>query len=375
MSRRGKRRQAAALQICRALKAITKITDTYHCALFPMKPLVSILIPAYNAQEWIADTIRSAQAQTWPNKEIIIVDDGSKDQTLSVARQFASKSVNVVTQVNQGAAAARNKAFALCQGDHIQWLDADDLLSPDKISKQMDAADRYPGKRTLFSSGWAYFSYRPAKARFVPTLLWQDLSPLEWLLRKWENNLHMQTATWLTSRELTEAAGMWDSRMLVDDDGEYFFRAIMRSEGIRFVTDAKVFYRMTGSSSLSHIGRSNKKMDSQMLGMQLQIGYLRTMKDDERVRAACIKYLQTWLPHFYPDRPDIMEKLQQLAKSLGGQLQVPRLSWKYAWIQKTLGWNTAKTVQLRYNQRKTAALMTCDKLMFRLQKLTGYGSD
>ena len=65
-----------------------------------MKPLVSILIPAYNAERWIADTIRSALAQTWPRKEIIVIDDGSRDRTLEIARQFASREVRVITQQN-----------------------------------------------------------------------------------------------------------------------------------------------------------------------------------------------------------------------------------------------------------------------------------
>jgi len=65
-----------------------------------MNALVSILIPAFNAQEWIADTIQSAIGQTWPRKEIIIVDDGSNDQTLSIARQFASKEAKIVSQQN-----------------------------------------------------------------------------------------------------------------------------------------------------------------------------------------------------------------------------------------------------------------------------------
>src|SRR5262249_13271987 len=103
----------------------------------PIKPLVSILIPAFNAQEWIADTIRSALAQTWPKKEIIVVDDGSRDQTLSIAKQFVSKEVSVVAKGNEGAAATRNKAYSLSQGDYIQWLDADDLLAPDKIERQL----------------------------------------------------------------------------------------------------------------------------------------------------------------------------------------------------------------------------------------------
>jgi glycosyltransferase involved in cell wall biosynthesis len=92
-----------------------------------MKPLVSILLPAYNAEAWLSDTLRSAIAQTWQEKEIIVVDDGSADQTLAIARQFESDRLTVVTQKNQGAAATRNNAYSLSHGDYIQWLDADDL--------------------------------------------------------------------------------------------------------------------------------------------------------------------------------------------------------------------------------------------------------
>ena len=75
-----------------------------------MNPLVSILIPAHNAEKWIADAVRSVIAQTWQCKEIIVVDDGSRDRTAEVARRFASKEVVVVSNKNQGAAAARNHA-------------------------------------------------------------------------------------------------------------------------------------------------------------------------------------------------------------------------------------------------------------------------
>ncbi|MEY4916996.1 MAG: hypothetical protein RL616_909 [Verrucomicrobiota bacterium] len=117
-----------------------------------MKPLVSILIPAYNSEQWLADTLRSALAQTWANKEIIVVDDGSRDGTLALARSFESLGVKVATQNNSGASAARNHAFRLSQGEFIQWLDADDLLAPGKITSQMNAIDRGYSERTLLSS-------------------------------------------------------------------------------------------------------------------------------------------------------------------------------------------------------------------------------
>ncbi|MGA2279043.1 MAG: glycosyltransferase family 2 protein [Verrucomicrobiota bacterium] len=333
-----------------------------------MTPLVSILIPAHNAEAWIADTIQSALAQTWPGKEIIVVDDGSKDQTRSVANQFASRGVSIVTQTNQGAAAARNKAFSLCQGDYVQWLDADDLLASDKIKKQMEALDRWGTKRTLFSAAWGRFIYRPSKASFAPTPLWCDLSPVEWLLRKMGQNIFMQTGVWLVSRELTEAAGPWDTRLLADDDGEYFSRVLLASDGTRFIPEAKVFYRLSDLNlSLSYIGRSNKKLDAHFLSMKLQIGYLRSLEDSARTRAVCLEYLNSLLIYFYPERLDIVRQMEQLASTLGGRLAPPRLSWKYAWIQKTLGWTAAKRTQLFYNQYKSSALRSWDKLLFRLK--------
>ena len=228
-----------------------------------MPPLVSILIPAYNAERWIADTIRSALAQTWSRTEVIVVDDGSRDQTLPIARQFASKNVAVVMQENQGAATARNKALDLSQGDYIQWLDADDVIAPDKIVRQVEALSRCERKRTLFSSAWAYFYYRLSNANFSPSLLWKDLSPVEWLVRKMGHNLHMPNSTWLVSRELTQTAGPWDIRLSLDDDGEYFCRVVLASDAIRFVPDAKVFYRISNSNSLSNVGQSPKKLESQ----------------------------------------------------------------------------------------------------------------
>lgn len=331
-----------------------------------MTPLVSILIPAYNAEAWITDTIQSARAQTWPRKEIIIVDDGSKDRTLAVARRFESDTVKVVTQSNQGAAAARNIAFSLSKGDYIQWLDADDLLAPDKIETQMEFAEQCDTKRTLLSSEWAWFMYRPSRAKFIPTALWNNLSPVEWLLRKMGNNLHMQPANWLVSRELTETAGAWDTRLSLDDDGEYFSRVLLSSAGTRFVPEAKSYYRMSSSASLSKVDRSDKKLESQFLSMQLHIRYLLSLENTERSRAACVRYLQNWVVYFFQVRMDIVEELQKLANSLGGELQAPRLRPKYAWLAPVLGWETASRAQSLLPEIKTSAMRQWDKAMHQL---------
>src|SRR5579859_7571422 len=103
-----------------------------------MPKLVSILIPAYNAAEYLGATLESALAQTWPSKEIIVVVDGSTDDTLAIAKSFASSQVKVFSQAQSGASAARNKAYRECQGELIQFLDADDLLEPNKIQTQVE---------------------------------------------------------------------------------------------------------------------------------------------------------------------------------------------------------------------------------------------
>jgi glycosyltransferase involved in cell wall biosynthesis len=326
-----------------------------------VEPLVSILIPAYNVSEWLADTLRSALAQSWEHKEIIVVDDGSTDDTLTIARQFESESVRVFTQKNQGAAATRNRAFSLCSGDFIQWLDADDLLSPHKITLQMLEAERSSDRMTLFSSGWGQFFYRSESAQFVPTLLWCDLLPAEFLIHKLAHNLHMQTATWLVSRQLTEAAGPWDTRLLSDDDGEYFCRVLRQSNRICFVPEAKVFYRASGTGSLSYIGASSAKIESQWLSMEMHIRYLRSLEDSDRVRAACLQYLQNWLIYFYPERPDLVAKIHSAALELGGELETPQLKWKYSWIATLFGWRLAKMIQRRAQAARWSTARFVDK--------------
>ena len=332
-----------------------------------MKPSVSILIPAYNAEAWISDTLRSAIAQTWQETEIIVVDDGSTDQTLAIARKFESDRLTVVTQKNQGAAATRNNAFSLSHGDYIQWLDADDLLGPDKIASQMEALGESPNKRTLFSGSWGKFMYRYYRTKFIPSSLWCDLSPVEWLTRKMGQNLYMQTASWLVSRELTEAAGPWDTRLLGDDDGEYFCRVLLASDGVRFVPEAKVYYRASGTSSLSYVGRSDRKCNAQMCSMKLHIGYLRSLEDSERTRAACVKYLQNWLVFFYPQRMDLVEESAQMAKDLGGQINPPHLSWKYSWIKAIFGWRLARRAQLSLQGIRASMARFWDSTMFRIE--------
>ena len=177
----------------------------------------------------------------------------------------------------------------------------------------------------------------------------------------------MQTASWLVSRELSEAAGPWDLRLLGDDDGEYFSRVVAVCDGIRFVPQSKMFYRRVASNRLSHVGLSDKKLEAHFLAMQLQIRNIRSLEDSTRVRSACLKFLQRYMIYFYPERLDVVKQLEQLAAELGGAVYVPRLSWKYAWIQKVFGWTAAKRAQLYYNQCKSSVMESWDNALLRLR--------
>ncbi len=329
-----------------------------------MKPLVSILIPAYNAEKWIGYTLQSAVNQTWAHKEIIVVDDGSRDRTAEVAKGFAAKGVKVVSTENRGLSGAQNNAFKLCQGDYMQLLDADDLLSPDKIERQVTALQKIGNKRILASSPWAPFYFRANRAQFVPNSLWQDLSPVEWLLRKMGESLHMGNFTWLVSREIAEAAGPWNESLQYDQDGEYFCRVLLASQGTIFVPEGRAYYRASGSNSVSYIGNSDKKKESLLRSIKLHIQYLQSLENSDRVREACLKYLQSWSISFYPEALDMFAELQAMASQLGGQLEPPRLTWKIAWMEPFFGRRAVQRTLIAFQEKRASLIRTWDKAMY-----------
>ena len=122
----------------------------------PVRPdggatLVSVVIPAYNAQAFLAQAIQSVLAQRYPSLELIVVDDGSSDDTAAIIAGFG-KRLRSLFQPNAGLAAARNAGAALARGDYLAFLDADDLFLPNKLTLQAAALDRDPGL-ALVASG------------------------------------------------------------------------------------------------------------------------------------------------------------------------------------------------------------------------------
>jgi glycosyltransferase involved in cell wall biosynthesis len=331
-----------------------------------MDPLVSILIPAYNAEKWIKDTIESALNQTWPNKEIIIVDDGSTDNTLKIIKGFESMSVKVVVQENKGAPAARNRALSFAQGDYIQWLDNDDLLAPGKISQQVEYSYRDQNPLILYSGPFGRFYYCYQKAKFVKNSLWQDLTPLDYFLFKFTENIWLQPGAWLVSRKLTELAGPYYDVRSPDDDGEYFCRVVAASERIKFVPEAKAYWRIGNFGSLSYT-RSKEALEALFISISRSIDHLRSLEDSEKTRSACLKYLQDRLWYFYPEKYEILEKAQNLAEKLGGNLSLPPdEGWKFSLLMNIFGWKMTMNLRNIAYRAETSALRNWDRFMYKL---------
>lgn len=146
-----------------------------------MSPLVSVLIPCHNNEAFVGEAIESALGQTYPNIEVIVVDDGSTDKSLQVIKNYRDQ-IKWHTGPNRGACAARNTAFSLSQGEFVQFLDADDILLPKKIEKQMPAllsgvADVVVCKGTLFGDG------RPERPIKKPTPDPAGIDPVEYVLK------------------------------------------------------------------------------------------------------------------------------------------------------------------------------------------------
>jgi hypothetical protein len=310
--------------------------------------LVSILVPAYNAQRWLDTALVSALEQTWPRKEVIVVDDGSTDRTLDVARRRACGNLRVLHQANRGAAAARNVALSAAQGDYIQWLDADDVLHPRKIEAQL-ARSSADDNAVLMTSAWGRFFASPRRADFRPNCLWRSLASKDWIIDKFRHNAFMVPASWIAGRKLVDRAGPWDERLSFDDDGEYFCRLVAAGRRVEFVPTASCCYRVGNNTSLSSQA-STGAAESSLLSTRLCISHLLALEDSAATREAALAFVQENCRFFYPEHGDQFGQCESLARSLGGKLDVPANGPGFELFRRTFGWRRAKAVRAAMNR-------------------------
>jgi glycosyltransferase involved in cell wall biosynthesis len=327
-----------------------------------MSSLVSIIIPAYNAEKWIRETIISAKSQTWAKKEIIIVDDGSTDNTLSIIQSLEAKYIKIIKQNNAGPCAARNSALSYAQGDYIQYLDADDILAPDKIAQQMNRAEGGAESKVLLSSSMGFFYYRFRKSVFRSNSLWQDLMPVEWLILNYSRNIYIGIHAWLTSRKLTEIAGPWNINLWkTDGDGEYFCRVVSVSSEVRFVPQAKCYYRKGINGSLS---ATRAYPELEMLVHILFIKHILSCEDSIRTRYACKMLLQNWVNADFLKIPGVFDIASELAMILNVKLKQPVVNRKFAFVKAIFGYNIALAFKNIYGNTRGYLVRKIDWLLY-----------
>lgn len=188
-------------------------------AVASRRPRVSIITPTYNRAGFIAEAVESVLAQTMPDWELLIVDDGSTDNTLEALVSYGKDSrIQYMYQTNQGQGAARNAALAKANGEFIGFLDSDDIWMPDKLERQIACFEDHPdvhivhGDETIMDEGGREVS-RINMSRYSGRITPQLLA---------DNSVSITTA--LVRRECFVTLGHFDTRYEVADDYELWLR-------------------------------------------------------------------------------------------------------------------------------------------------------
>lgn len=317
------------------------------------RPTVSIVVPAYNCQGVIEQTLRSVCMQDMEDSEVVVVDDGSTDATAEVVRRFGDKRIRLIQQLNQGHSAATNAGVHASVGTYIKLVDADDVLAPGHLTAQLrvlqGASDHIAFCR------WGHFIHDPEFVIPRTERVQRDFDdPLEWLVTcLTEDEGMMGGPLWMTPRSLWDRVGGYDSSLCLNNDFDFSIRLLLASKGVRYASDAVYCYRKGLPAALSQT-RGRKAMTSALQTTLQGCQSLLNREDSPRIRRICADRLQMWLYEFYPEFPDLATLAEQRIAELGGSSRkikggrllrclVPLVGWKFArWLQvllRRVGWN------------------------------------
>jgi glycosyltransferase involved in cell wall biosynthesis len=206
------------------------------------EPLVSVIIPCYNNGRYLSEAIESVLGQTWRCIEIIVIDDGSSDDTESVAARYTGRIV-FRKQRNQGASVARNLGIQVSRGSYLQFLDADDLLERRKIEHHVRYLEEHADVGIVYGDA-RYFTDEDPNLRLCSlvgdNLPWQAED--QWIENSWaapgtmvekfldRNLLPVNTA--LVRRSVVEQAGAWDEQLRAVEDWELWLR--YAAKGVKY---------------------------------------------------------------------------------------------------------------------------------------------
>jgi glycosyltransferase involved in cell wall biosynthesis len=210
---------------------------------------VSIITPCYNGARYLRETVQSALAQSRPPFEIVVVDDGSTDESASIAEGFGEP-VRVIRQANHGESHARNRGLDVARGSHVLFLDADDLLAPEALARLAGALDGRPGAVALMGCAW--FSSSPDRPdrtavfqheRFYPGIIESNFAP---------------PLCWLAPRDLVLRAGGFSEGLHWFEDWDLWWRVGLEEPELVPVNYVGGQYRQHANSQLSTVSAANR---------------------------------------------------------------------------------------------------------------------
>ncbi|MFZ2900380.1 MAG: glycosyltransferase [Saprospiraceae bacterium] len=315
------------------------------------KPLVSIIMPAYNAEYHILDALKSALTQTYSNIEIIVINDGSIDNTANIIRRVPNDKIKIINQPHQGVSAARNTGLREANGEYIQFLDADDLISPEKISSQVSILLNNHNCISFCETRFFLDGKDPIHEHIISWDPWHSQAkkydPVEFLVRLWggyghQNTGMIQTNAWLCPREILNKAGMWREDISVDDDGEYFTRVILNSDGLLFSFQGLNYYRKypAGEKNLSAL-KNYKAYESIFKSISSKEEQILRKGKNPFVMCAIAHQYTSFYYSCFPYYPSLMLKARKKIREFGGlaypykpgnrvlQKLSPYINWKF----------------------------------------------
>ena len=210
---------------------------------------VSVIIPAYNAEKFIVETIQSLQRQTFSDFEIIVVDDGSTDQTESLVMQIDEPKLRLLSVEHQGVSATRNRGVAASQGKFIAFLDADDLWTPNTLQLYVEALTL--NSAADLSYGWTYFwNYDLNNSSDVTKLISPSATGATAYLAMLERNIVGNGSNIFVRRSAFDAVGGFDQTLTHGEEWEFCFRVALQGE-VALVPQPLVYYRQHSTSNCS----------------------------------------------------------------------------------------------------------------------------
>lgn len=243
--------------------------------------LVSVIIPCYNAEKWLSDAIESCLNQTYLPIEIIIIDDGSTDSCLDIIKSYGNQII-WESGVNRGGNYARNRGFALSKGEYIQFLDADDYILPEKISRQVEFLEK-TGADVVYGD-WRHQTHLKSGEVFLEEIQVAGVQSdiLESLLGNW----WVSPACLLFTRKAVENSPGWDEELKAGQDRDFLISLALQNFKFAYQSGCYSLYRRYGNVTVSTFSKTRYLESHYYIFMKAENNLLRRSNFCEKYRKA-----------------------------------------------------------------------------------------